>query len=590
MSTLNKKVSSLVNDIAATVRAKVGPEASQPAFAATFFGVSLLCLAVPLELSQLTFALIGALTYALLQSLQVRTTRREEKSSTKVISPRKGDSVSYRSGYQRGFGDQSGNASRSAARRAPAAVRGDSRGNSLAMPAARIEVRKPSSQPISAPVFQGQGFNAEVDELLGQVMPTPQGESIVKAVADFVEDRIRPLIPEVEVMGFATGDLVRGTAFGVAVPEVDIVVNVSPDILAQRLQGRFSKGSVSTMRLDVRKLQKSAIRACTDRLVSAGGFKFRRSAFRGEEPKVTLLVPASFGVSEESIPIDFTVNSTTPFYNMALITQCGKKDIRARALILLVKRWAKDRGVCHAAKGHLSPYPWSLLVIFFLQAAEAAEGGGSLLPPVEDLEVSSKMLGAGDRLPQDSKKKSPSAPSKMPRSPPDFEGPPKTVAELFKEFINFYHRVFDWRKEVISVRTGKRGPPGLALPLHIIVNEDTQATEVGPSIEDPFNPSRNLGVVMTSVSLARLHKEIARADELCANGSSLSKLLEPWAPPEHGSHPDSEDDDSGDKEDRDADSTKPKHGVAPGHEPLKPIGKIVPQPVGAHLHDPGVGA
>jgi len=340
------------------------------------------------------------------------------------------------------------------------------------------------------------------------------------------------------------------------------------------------------MKLDVRKLQKSAIRACTDRLVSAGGFKFRRSAFRGEEPKVTLLVPASFGVSDESIPIDFTVNSTTPFYNMALLTECGKKEARARALILLVKRWAKDRGVCHAAKGHLSPYPWSLLVIFFLQAGEASENNGPLLPPVEDLEVSSKLLGVGDRLPQDASKK---APAKW--SPPSFEGPPKTVGELFKEFINFYHRVFDWRKEAICVRTGKRGPPGLSLPIHIILHEDTKATEVGPSIEDPFNPSRNLGVVMTSISLLRLHKEIARADELCAMGSSLTQLLEPWAPPEHGS-PDAEDDDSGDKEDKEDRevSHKPKHGLSPGLHPSSPNRKVLLHGAKAHTHDPGVGA
>jgi len=396
-----------------------------------------------------------------------------------------------------------------------------------------VEVRKPSSQPISAPVFQGEGWNAEVNELLGQIMPTIEGERIVKAVADFVEQRIKPLIPEVEVMGFASGDLVRGTAFGVAVPEVDIVVNVSPHILVQRLQGRFSKGSLSTMRLDVRKLQKSAIRACTDRLVSAGGFKFRRSAFRGEEPKVTLLVPASFGVSDESIPIDFTVNSTTPFHNMALLTECGKKEARAKELILLVKRWAKDRGVCHAAKGHLSPYPWSLLVIFFLQAGGASDDDGPLLPPVEDLEVTSTLLAGNDKVAKEVLKNYHQSEAKW--TPPTGDGPRKSVGTLFKEFVRFYNTVFDWRKEAICVRTGKRGSPGLSLPIHIIMNEDTQATEVGPSIEDPFNPSRNLGNVMTSTSLARLHKEIARADELCAKGCSLTELLEPWAPPERAS-------------------------------------------------------
>jgi DNA polymerase sigma len=42
----------------------------------------------------------------------------------------------------------------------------------------------------------------------------------------------------------------------------------------------------------------------------------------------------------------------------------------AAELILLVRRWAKDRGVSHAAKGHLSPYGWMLLAIFYLQVGK----------------------------------------------------------------------------------------------------------------------------------------------------------------------------------------------------------------------------
>jgi len=541
-SVSSKKVSSVFTNVADTLHAKVGAEG--PTFAAAFTAIILFFLVVPIEMSQLSFALFGALTYAVLQSLQIRRPKSYDgKGGAKGMVHRKVDSSVPRCGQYRPVNGSGSVTTRPQMRTRASTAVSDNRTNTPAIvPGPRVEVRKPSSQPISAPVFQGEDWDAEVNELLGQIMPSAEGEHIVKAVADFVEQRIKPLIPEVEVLGFASGDLVRGTAFGVAVPEVDIVVNVSPHILVQRLQGRFSKGSFSTMRLDVRKLQKSAIRACTDRLVSAGGFKFRRSAFRGEEPKVTLLVPASFGVSDESIPIDFTVNSTTPLYNMALFTECGNKEARSKALILLVKRWAKDRGVCHAAKGHLSPYPWSLLTIFFMQAGRASESDGPLLPPVEDFEVSSSLLTATEKLKQERK-----IPTATKWTPPNTDGAEKTVGQLFKEFVHFYHCVFDWRKEAICVRTGRRGPPGLSLPIHIILNEDTQATEVGPNIEDPFNPSRNLGVVMNSTSLERLHKEIARANELCASGCSLTRLLEPWAPPERP-NVDGEEDEEGEKE------------------------------------------
>merc|ERR1719203_1642982 len=171
------------------------------------------------------------------------------------------------------------------------------------------------------------------------------------------------------------------------------------------MQGARSKGvanrvaATSGARVDARKLQKSTIRCCTDRLVGTGCFKFRRSAFRGQDPKVTLLASTSLGIYSEAIPLDFSVNSTTPLYNAALLTECGQIDSRSRALILIVKRWAKDRGICHAAKGHLPPYAWTLLVIYFLQVGV---GSGALLPPLDRFELSSGLVagrpeGAGSR-------------------------------------------------------------------------------------------------------------------------------------------------------------------------------------------------
>jgi len=319
---------------------------------------------------------------------------------------------------------------------------------------------------------------------------------------------LKSIIPEVEVVGFASGSLGRNKAFGVAVPEVDIVANVNPVALMRRLG---SKSGNHTIANDEHKLRKMAIRACTDRLVAVGGFKFRRSAFRGDEPKVTLLAPASFGLTADAIPIDFSVNAAVPMYNAALLTECGQLEPRAKALILLVKRWAKDRGICHAAKGHLSPYTWGLLTIFFLQVVDE---DGPFLPRLSSFKLASGLMNHHSNDAASWSRSSSSI----------------SVGDLFKKFMYFYSSDFNWRAEAVSIRAAKREKPGLKLPIHVVLHGDNTTSEVGPSIEDPFNEAKNLGDVMNAASMVRLREELTRANSLCPT-SSLAELLEPWAPP-----------------------------------------------------------
>jgi len=526
-SGFSKAISQMASSIASQLSLK-GADRQMDSRAMALLAVVLLFLTAPLELSQLAFALIGALAYSLLQATKLSAPRALPAASCSKAAPACSPCVPALPRR----GPITGRAA-SAPRRpsAPAAcseagglVHAGSAGD------AAQEYRQPSSQPVGAPTFAAESLEAEVDELLAQISPTLEGDKVVQNLAQIVKQILRRTIPEVEVVGFASGDLVRGTAFGVAVPEVDIVVNVSPDVLAGRLQGRFSPRNVSFASLDFRKLQKSAIRACTDRLVSGGGFKFRRSAFRGQEPKVTLLAPSSLGVCDTAVPIDFSVNSTTPLYNAALLTECGQIEPRAKSLVLLVKRWAKDRGVCHAAKGHLSPFSWTLLTIYFLQVG-VPDSGGPLLPPLDGFEISSAL--ADQSLPE---QRPAGRPQRRRWAPPVGSAAKKSVAALFADLVRFYNQHFDWRQEAVSVRRGQRAPPGLALPLHIILHDDGATTEVGPSIEDPFEPNRNLGECTTAVSVARLRGELARADRLCNCQASLTELLQPWVPPERGAH------------------------------------------------------
>jgi hypothetical protein len=451
-----------------------------------------LCALLPLDISQLTLAILGAVLYAWLQKY-------EPTASSKKTLPTPCNSLPR------------------ATVRAPPVKGSSSVKPKLAVSSANPELRKASVQPIAAPTFKSQGWEGEIQELLVQIAPTPEVEEIVNKLVKLMKQNLRALIPEIEITGFASGNLTSSKAFGVAVPEVDIVASVSPQILFARLHGRDVQNNGHE--LDTSRLHKAAIRTCTDRLVSVGGLKFRRSAFRGQEPKVTLLVPQSLGLFAESFPFDFSVNVVTPFCNAAVLSECNRMESRAKDLMLLVKRWAKDRGICHAAKGHLSPYVWNILTIYFLQVGDRDEG--PLLPPFGQFKLSSGLF-----------PKCHAAQTLLDSTwePAKDSAEQKSVAALFRDFIHFFSTQFNWGNEAVSVCLARRAPPSLGLPLHIITDESS-TSQVGPSIEDPFHKAQNLGEGMNAHSFARLKEELSRANALCAEGISLTELLEPWAPP-----------------------------------------------------------
>lgn len=453
--------------------------------------------ACSMDFIQLVFVAVGVVTYTVVQTLAVPSRFKSD------------------GGCSQGQGISSAPVRAKCVASSPATSQARGRSSAAASkeavsPKSEI-VRQVSSQPVTAPVFDAVGWDAEVDELVAKILPTANSDRIVQELAGFVKQTLAPLLPEVEVLGFASGDLSSGTAFRVAVPEVDIVLRVCPHVLSARLRGRDPQCTPSCRISDMGKLQKSAIRICTDRLVATGHCKFRRSAFRGPEPKVTLLVPASSGIHGEAVPIDLSINSTSPFRNAALLTECARLEPRAKALALLVRRWAKDRGMCHAAKGHLSPYAWTLLAMYFLQVGDP---GSPLLPP----------LRGGEVLEECKQTRARSAASDIVS---------KSIGTLFQEFVKFYCDTFDFRNEAVSVRKGTRSAPEVALPLHIVLHEDGVSTSVAPSIEDPFDRKRNLSGDTTAPALKRMKEEIVRASQLCARGASLSELLEPWVPAEH---------------------------------------------------------
>lgn len=357
-------------------------------------------------------------------------------------------------------------------------------------------------QAIQPPSFSVTGFEAEVSELMPQIMPTARCEKAVQDITKLVNQTLRGFYPDIEVLGFCTGDLNRGKAFGVAVPDVDIIININPALLARTINSRNTDPPDN----DLMKIYKATLRSCTEKLVSKGGFKFRRSAFRKLDPKVTLLTPNVVGELDHAVPMDFSINTTVPMYYAALLAD-AEVDPRAKELIMFVKRWSKDRGICHAAKGYLSPYLWCVMAVFFLQ--QPTNSDDAVLPLLEDLPMASRLVGStrAVKLPVTEDKKIAKTPTE------------KQVGTLFKEFVHFFHAIFDWKVDVVSI-TGAE------------TNINAQGSNDALRIADPFEGGGDLAAYLDVVHVVRIKAEFARAHELCCKEASLVELLELWTPPE----------------------------------------------------------
>jgi hypothetical protein len=375
-------------------------------------------------------------------------------------------------------------------------------------PHSSVCVRQPSVVPVQAPTFVSAGWSSEVDELLDQVRPTCATHALVHHLVRSMSACVKSIFPEAELSGFVGADPTSVKAFAVAVPEIDIVLRASSDNLMRRVH-QYTHGNSL---LGERQVRKAVIRACTDGLVSSGGFKFRRSGFTGDEPKITFLAPSVLTGCDVSVSVDFSVNAVTPARSSVLLEECGRLGVRARDLILLVRRWARDRGVAHSAKGHLSPYAWTVLVVYFLQNHQPDGDDKYVLPAFDESDLQTETCHK-DKFQQV-------------RGQTDTG---KTVSEaivasLFVDFFHFF-ALLDPTDQVLAIRCNSKTNP-------------VAASRRGPFpktlvVVDPFEPNRNLCANMTTDGFFRFKEEVERARDICSSSSaSVSKLLEPWAPPD----------------------------------------------------------
>jgi DNA polymerase sigma len=230
--------------------------------------------------------------------------------------------------------------------------------------------------------------------------------------------------------------------------------------------------------------------------------KLRRTAFQTEEASVTLVwFPKD---SAQMFHFMLSVNNATAQRNAALMRALAEVDVRAKQLLLLVRRWAKNRNICCVRTRNLPPYAWSSLVVHFLQVGL---GGAAVLPALEF---------------------SISCDSGRFQVQPDANGAlscsnTMSVADLLTRFFHFYASSKPWAKEALRI--------GTAMPASDANAELAQGVLM-PCLEDPFQPGKDLSRSMTPRTVRRLHKELQRADAILTSATTacLGELLRPWDP------------------------------------------------------------
>lgn len=212
---------------------------------------------------------------------------------------------------------------------------------------------------------------------------------------------------------------------------------------------------------------------------------------------------------ELGLACDMNVNNTLALENTRMVRTYVEIDPRVRPLAMIVKYWTRKRIVNDAAfGGTLSSYTWICLIIGFLQLRDPpvlpslhqrqhqrlSKKGGPESAFADDLD---KLRGFGD------KNKS-------------------SLGDLLFQFFRFYAHEFDYEKNAISVRLGRK------------VSKQEKGWHIGLNnflcVEEPFNTVRNLGNTADEYSFRGLHLELRRAFDLISE-AKLDECCEQYIYP-----------------------------------------------------------
>mmetsp|Transcript_27236 Transcript_27236/g.63473 ORF Transcript_27236/g.63473 Transcript_27236/m.63473 type:complete len:516 (-) Transcript_27236:291-1838(-) len=172
--------------------------------------------------------------------------------------------------------------------------------------------------------------------------------------------------------------------------------------------------------------------------------------------------------SQSSVDVSF--GNLKGVENTKLLKAYSGLDERLFPVVMVVKKWAKCASVSGSKRGHLSSYSFTLLVIFFFQV----ECG---LPSLQELKRHDEVF-----LPPEEAKRQGCYSERSDRS----------AAELLQQFFVFYLNDFQWDKEVVSIRLGRKETVNSGEFPDLKHKGDRNSIH----IEDPLELERNLNCVL----------------------------------------------------------------------------------------------
>lgn len=203
--------------------------------------------------------------------------------------------------------------------------------------------------------------------------------------------------------------------------------------------------------------------------------------------------------------VDVTVGNDSSIVLSRLIRAHVTHDARVWSVCMLVKDWAKYRGISGTARKFINPLAWSVMVIFFLQHVAR--------PRVADLyHVRRRGPDAGGDPAQ-------ACIVRMGWKTHRGDGRSVTTAsELLTQFFHFFGYEFDFKSEAISVNFNSR-----CTVVDLLGRNSSSALFV----EQPLHFRENIVSYVDHDNMRLTIEELRRAARMCVADGRLNNIISP---------------------------------------------------------------